>query len=243
MPWAGLAAELGGRGVASLDDALADYRLRPVHAAIRRLLVAMTDEEIATRRSDLLGAAGLERRSTTAPTRHRRRATDASPTGRIAAVPAVHAALDPAARAAVRLRPLDRVAFDRLRLSTALRAAGFDTGAIERTRVALGLPHPRTTPDAAALAAAWLADPDVRASVQVHEWDGVEWLVRERWHALVALADALDQAVGAVRTSPAIARLRSAADRAQDRVDAIAPALAAAPARRTAAKPRPRRRR
>ena len=46
-PWSGLAGELRGRGVPSLDEALADHRLRPVHEAVGRLLVAMTDEEIA----------------------------------------------------------------------------------------------------------------------------------------------------------------------------------------------------
>ena len=41
-PWAELAGELGGRGVASLDDALADHRLRPVHDRVAAAL-ATTD--------------------------------------------------------------------------------------------------------------------------------------------------------------------------------------------------------
>ena len=239
-PWSGLAGELHGRGVPSLDEALADHRLRPIHEAVGRLLVAMTDEELAARRTELLGAAGLERRSTAAPSRHRRRATDGAPTKRVAPVPAVHAALDPAARAAVRLRPLDRAAFDRLRLATALRVSGMDPSTIERTRVALELAHPVTTPDATALAAAWLADPEVRAYLQVHEWDGVEWLVRDRWLALVVLADALDRAAGAARPRPAIAHLRPAAEAAGDRVDAIEAGLAGGTARRRAVPAAPR---
>jgi hypothetical protein len=211
--------------VVSLDEALADHRLRPVHETIGRLLVAMTDEEIAARRTELLAAAGMERRSTTTPTTHRRRATDGLSTRPLASVRALHEITDPVARAAVRFRPLDRATFESLRIATALRAAGFEPAAIERTGVALELAHPRTTPDAAALAASWLADPAVRAFLQVHEWDGVEWLVRERWIALVRLADALDRASGAKRSSPAIARLTPAAEAAGDRVDSIVPNL------------------
>ncbi len=229
-PWAGLAAELGGRGVPSLDDALADHRLRPVHAAVGRLLVAMTPGDVAARRAELAAAAGLE----PLPRPVRRTGTTRAP-----AAAARAADVDPAARAAVRLRPLPRRAFDELRLSTALRAAGLDPAAIERTRVALELPHPRTTADAATLAAAWLADPDVRAFLQVHEWDGVEWLVRERWLALVHLADALDRATGATRRSPAIGRLLPAAEAALDRVDAIAAGLAPRAGGRRATAPRP----
>jgi hypothetical protein len=106
-----------------------------------------------------------------------------------------------------------------------------EPAAIQRTRLGLELPHPLTVPDPAALAAAWLADPDVRSFLQVHEWDGGEWLVRERWLTLVRLADALDRASGAKRSSPAIARLLPAAEIAGDRVDRIVPAVAA-PAKR-----------
>jgi hypothetical protein len=106
-----------------------------------------------------------------------------------------------------------------------------DPSTIERTRVALSLAHPLTTPDPAALAAAWIVDPDVRAYLQVHEWDGVEWLVRDRWLALVGLADSLDRAAGATRPRPAIGRLRPAAEAAGDRVDAIQAGLAVRPAR------------
>jgi hypothetical protein len=204
-PWAGLAGKLRGHGVPSLDEALADHRLRPVHATVGRVLVAMTPDDLAARQAELATAIGLPRR----------------PAGS-AAAPATQAGdVDPAARAAVRLRPLDRATFDALRVGTALRAAGLDAGAIERTRVALALPHPRTTPDPAVVATSWLADPDVRAFLQVHEWDGVEWLVRERWLALVRLAAALDRASGAKRSSPAIARLLPAAESAGDRVDRI----------------------
>jgi hypothetical protein len=209
-PWAGLAGVLHGRGVPSLDEALADHRLRPVHAAVRRVLVATTAADVAARRTELATALGMSR----------------GWTGSAASNPTQVGDVDPAARATVRLRPLDRARFDSLRVGSALRAAGLDAEAIERTRVALGLAHPRTTPDATALARSWLADPEVRAFLQVHEWDGVEWLVRERWVTLVRLADALDRASGAKRTSAAIARLLPAAERAGDRVDRIVAAVA-----------------
>ncbi len=232
-PWSGLAGELRGRGVPSLDEALADHRLRPVHETVGRLLVAMSDEVIGARRDELLAASGMTTvavpasRPTVGKTGRRSAATNGEQ-------PTVADAIDPSARAAVRLRPIDRTTFDRLRLATALRSAGMDPTAIERTRLALGLPHPLTTPDAASLAAAWLLDPDVRVFLQVHEWDGAEWLVRDRWMALVDLADALDRASGATRPSPAIARLRPAAETVADRVDAIVAAVAgpAGPARR-----------
>ncbi|HEX2756289.1 MAG TPA: alpha-amylase family glycosyl hydrolase, partial [Candidatus Limnocylindrales bacterium] len=211
-PWAGLADELHGRAIHSLDEALADHRLRPVHATVGRLLGAMTPDDVAGRRDELLAAAGLP----PAPTRHPEAASRAT-----AGKPVQPVGIDPAARAAVRLAPLDRARFDDLRVGVALRAAGFDQEAIERTRVALGLATPSAVPAAAALVTAWLADPAVRAFLQVHEWDGAEWLVRERWVALVRLADQLDRALGAKRTSPAIARLLPAAEAALDRVDAI----------------------
>jgi hypothetical protein len=250
-PWAGLAGELRGRGVVSLDEALADHRLRPVHEAIGRLLVARTDDDIATRRAELAAVAGIPLRSArpaAATGTVRARAARAravrvdAPAGTLAEVPAAGSRagdVDPAARAAIRLRPLDRATFDSNRIATALRVAGFDAGAIERTRVALELAHPRTTPDAAALAASWLADPAVRDFLQVHEWEGVEWLVRERWVALVRLADALDRASGAQRSSPAIAGLLPAAEAAGDRVDRIVPAARSA-SKRPAQPRRPR---
>ncbi|HXU85167.1 MAG TPA: alpha-amylase, partial [Verrucomicrobiae bacterium] len=237
-PWAGLAGELRGRAVPSLDEALADHRLRPVHAAVGRLLVAMTADDVVARREELAAAVGIRAEPTT-PTRAGKQSRGKAKAAGSAAAPSAAGSavaadppvaipapdVDPAARAAVRLRPLLRATFDAMRISTALRAAGLDSAAIERTRIGLELAHPMTTPDAGALATSWLTDPDVRAFLQVHDWDGVEWLVRERWVTLVRLADALDRASGAKRASPAIARLLPAAEAALDRVDGIMAAL------------------
>jgi hypothetical protein len=190
-PWAELAAQLRGRGVASLEDELADLRLRPVHDRV-------------------------------AP----------------AVVPGVPAATAVALAAAV--DDLDRRRFDELRLATPLRRAGFADAAVRATRLALGLPHPATTPDAAALAKAWLADDDVRSFLEVHDWEDASYLNGDRWTELVELAAALDRVAGARRTSPAIGRLRSAAEQAGYRVDRIVEVVHPADRPKRAAKPSPK---
>ena len=181
-PWAALAAELGGGWVPSLDDALADLRLRPVHDR-------------------------ASRRSSTAPTRRRRRA-------RIDAAPR---------------RRSTGEAFDDLRLATPLRRAGFDDAAIRahapRDRPAAIRPSsatPRRSP------AAWLDDPDVARLPRGPRLGGADVpeprpMARSRgaWPA------ALDRAGGARRASPALGRLRTAAERAGDDVDRLPDALAA----------------
>jgi glycosidase len=161
-PWSDLAGELGGRGVSSLDDALADLRLRPVHDQVR---AAVTSTDPA----------------------------------------AVALAL------ATVLEDVSRARFDELRLATPLRRAGLDDDAIRRTRLAIGLAHPKATSDPAALAGAWMADPEVAAFLEVHDWEGATYLNGDRWIEVVDLAAAIDRAAGARRASPAIARLRSVA--------------------------------
>ena len=211
-PWAALGAQLDCGWVASLDDALADLRLRPIHEAVVRLLEPATD--VADRWSEVASVLGLDG----------------------AAPPAVGAepAADRAARAAILLGPLGRKRFDELRLAAALRGLGFDDVEIAGARIGVGLPHPKTSPDAATLAGLWLVDPEVRAFLDVHEWDGAEWLDRDRWLELLDQAASLDRAAGLTRRSSAIATLRDAAEAAEYRVDRLRAALglASAPARR-----------
>ncbi len=226
-PWAELAGQLGGRGVLALDDALADLRLRPIHDAVARLLAA-PDEDVAARRAELLAAAGIE----TEPTPGARSARAAGSATRTAATPKRTPArpagltphVDPAARAAARLRPFDSARFESLRVAGALRAAELDPDAVDRTRVGVAIDLPSATTDGAALAASWLADPVAAAFLGVHDADGATWLARSRWVELVDLAAAIDQLVGApegaARTAR-IAHLRTAAERADDRVSAI----------------------
>ena len=203
-PWGELATRLGGGGVPSLDDALADLRLGPVHEAVAALVSANLDPaELARRRAVVLEAAGLP-------------ATELSATPPGAAPPPAHR--DPAVRVAARLHPIDRAAFDRLRLAKELRASGLDAWAISRTRVALGLARPSQVRNPGRLARGWFEDPEVRLFLGVNAWDGVEWFSKESFETLLTLAAALDQADGAARAPASIGRLRSAAAAAGYRV-------------------------
>jgi hypothetical protein len=176
-PWAALAAELGGAWVPSLDDALADLRLRPVHDEAAAVIVPR----------------------------------------------------DPAATALAlegAIEGLDRARFDALRLATPLGRAGFGDAAVRRTRLAIGLPHPATSTSPAALADAWLADPDLVPFLEVHDWEGRTWLNGERWTELLDLAESLDRATGRKGRSPVAGRLRTAAATAGYDVAKLREALA-----------------
>jgi hypothetical protein len=212
-PWAALAAELGGGWLPSLDEALADLRLRPVHDAVARLLEPAAD--VAARWAEVAAAAGL---------------VDAPPPPVAPGPPADRAVL-----AAALLSPLGRARFDALRLGGVLRRIGLDDRKVARARIAIGLPHPADVADPGMLAEQWLADPDVRAFLAVHDWEGAEWLDRDRWLELLELAAELDRAAGRARRSPAIAALRSAAEAAGYRTDALAADLRSRPGRRRAA--------
>jgi hypothetical protein len=209
--------------VPSLDDALADLRLAPVHDAVTALLAPdLEPAEVRRRHAVLVQRSGIP-------------AFDRATTGAQPTTPPP-GNLDPAVRAAALLRPINRAAFDRLRLAQAVRGMGLDDAAISRTRVALGLAHPSRVRNPARLAAAWLADPEVRTFLGVNEWEGVEWFAKEAFEQLLALAVALDRADGASRTSPAIGKLRRAAEAAGYRVDRFLAALeapAVAPSRRS----------
>jgi glycosidase len=203
-PWRELAARLGGGGVPSLDDAMADLRLTPVHEAVAALLAKNLDpDEVARRRAVFAEVAGLP----AAASSHTAEARDA------------------AVLAATRLGSIDRATFDRLRLARPLRESGLDDETIARTRVALGLLRPSKTRDARRLAVGWLEDPDVRVFLGINEWEGVEWFSKEAFTTLLGTAAALDRSDGASRTSPAIGKLRRAAEAAGYRVDRFLAAL------------------
>jgi glycosidase len=216
-PWAQLAAEIGDGWLPSLDDALADLRLRPLHEAVARLLDPAAD--VGARWPEVAAAAGL---------------AEARAPGREIALPQ---SADPGVRAAVLLAPLGRARFDALRLAGVLRRLGLDDREIERARVAIDLPHPTDVPVPAALAELWLADPDVRAFLDVHDSDGTEWLDRDRWLELLELAAELDRAAGRKRRSPAIAALRSAGEAGGYRTAGLLVALR--DGRLTRTRPRP----
>jgi hypothetical protein len=214
VSWSRLAESLGGGGVPSLDEALVELDLSPVHAAMAALLAPEIEpNEIEWRRDELIELVGAE------PDRPaERRAATRLPDG-----------LDPVVRAAVLLRPIDRATFDRYRLGTALRRAGLSDDDVSRARMALELAHPADVRNPAHLAREWLADPDVRSFLGVNKWDGAEWFNKEAFADLLALAAGLDRARGARRPSPVLGRLRRAADAAGYKVDAFLADLDATP--------------
>ena len=198
-PWSRLAASLGGRGVPSLDAALSELRLSPIHAALASLLEpGLEPAEIERRRDEFLEFVDSPR--------------DRSADQRTA--PTLPDGLEPAVRAAVLLHPIDRATFDRLHFGTALRRAGLGDEDIRRARIALELAHPAEVQSPARLAAAWLDDPEVRTFLGVNQWEGAEWFNKEAFADLLALAAGLDRASGARRPSPVIGRLRRAAEAA-----------------------------
>jgi glycosidase len=214
-PWSQLAESLAGGGVPSLDEALSELRLSPIHAAVAALLAAGPEPaDIEGRRDELLELAGAPRDRPTG-----RRTSTVLPDG-----------LAPAVRTAVLLRPIDRATFDRFRLGAALRRAGLGEDDIRRTRIALELAHPSDVESPARLAAAWLADQDVRSFLGVNDWEGAEWFNKEAFADLLALAAGLDRASGTRRTSPVIGRLRRAAESAGYEVSTFLEDLEAAPA-------------
>jgi hypothetical protein len=214
-PWSRLAASLDGRGVPSLDEALSDLRLAPVHEAVAALVApGMAPDEIERRRDELFDLVGVH---------------DDSPADRRSAT-RLPDGLDPAVRAAVLLRPVDRPIFDRFRLGVALGRAGLNDSDVRRARIALELGHPAEVRSPARLAEAWLSDGDVRSFLGINEWDGVEWFNREAFADLLSIAAGLDRADGARRPSPVIGRLRRAAETAAYRVDTFVADLEAAPA-------------
>jgi glycosidase len=213
-PWAAVAADLHRSWIDSLDVALADHQLRPVHEAIARLIEPAAD--VPARWTELATALDLDARKP----------------------PIVEASgqVERAVRAAALLGPLGRGRFDRFHADRVLRRIGFDDAEVRRVRVGIGLPHPAAIPDPSALAEAWLDDPQIRTFLEVHSWDGADWLNRERWLELVNLASGLDAAAGRKRAAPAIAALRREAEAAGFRVDELVSALRA----RRAVKPRRR---
>jgi len=218
--WVRLAAHLGGAAAASLDDALAAIRHEGVHEPLRRALKAVlgagpeldakTARAVRGALTQAATAAGAEASAIDVSLRRLRAVAAAGPGARgrgrrpdpvEAAARMGWAALawlpgDPAAR---------RAAIDELRLSWplagAFAAVGLDDGsaraAADQARFLVGLPLPGDLGGgtagvaAASLVEAWLADPEVRAAIGHHAWEGIEYVDAEVWDALVASTAAL----------------------------------------------------
>ena len=223
--WARLARRLGGRGVPSLDDAVRDLELEPVHNALRRILTA-AEPDLADLAAffDAAGEREPDARATAAAARLDGLA------------PAEVERGDPPRAGVLRswavLADLDRATFDRLRLFRPLEDAAIPADLV---RAVVGLARPSTLGRPVAslpvrLLDAWLADDAVRLAIGVNEWKGMEYVDRDRLRRL------LDVVVG-VETWDAGARASAAstAKRVTDRIrDAAASAAYAVPAIRAA---------
>ena len=119
------------------------------------------------------------------------------------------------------------------------RAAGLDEAAswwvADQVRVLLALPRPsairgRGRAADLRLLEAWLARDPVRAAMGVNTWEGVEWLDRDRFEALLRWAVRLDAiATGRPADERVVGRLAAAAEAAGYRIDALLSSLAPAP--------------
>jgi hypothetical protein len=219
-PWRQLAERLAGSGVPSLEDALTDLRLAPVHDAFAALLDDLTTTERDRRHAAFRAAAGLERAEPpTSPA-----AGDISPTTAIA----------------IALQPLATTDFDRLRLAMPLRSRGLSDDEIERVRTALAVVSTSDIRDASRLADAWLADPDIRRFLEVNTWENVEWFGKGAFERLLTIAEELRRVGGAKRRPAALRELSKAAASAGYRVDRFVEALrGASPARGARKSPSP----
>ena len=212
--WRRLAERLGGAGVPSLEDALRDQQLAPVHDALRAVIATPSRETVARLVDVVATATGTEGDRAAVVESIAERAARAEPV--IAAIS------DPSQEAALRLwtllaplgslasgaplGPTSRAWYEELRLpaivAEGLRGRDLDEGAAwwaaERVRTLLDLPLPSTlggpsTTLPSRLVEAWLAHPAVRAFLRVNSWDGVDWFHGESWQELLAWMDRLER--------------------------------------------------
>ena len=253
--WRRLAERLGGRGVPSLEAALRELQLAPVHDALRAAILEPprpTVERLVATVAEATGTAG-----------DRAAVVDLAVARFEAAVPLAAAIEDASQAAALRVWTLlsalgslpagadseatNRAWYEELRLAPvvadALRAHGLDEGAAwwaaERVRTLLDLPLPSALGGRSAtlplrLVDAWLAHPAVRSFIRINAWDGVEWFHRESWDELMAWTERLERVLTPpdarvrrpVERSVVLRRIADAADASGYRVDRLREALA-----------------
>jgi glycosidase len=264
--WHRLWERLGGRGVPSLDDALRELQLEPVHAPLRALfqgghVAAILDgstseadlDVLEDRLAAFLVAVGAATGVNGDPIEVAARIRDES----AVAYRDISSDLSREDRGALLgwlvLSRLGSIApgadvaatslawFDELRLAPVV-AHGFRTAGLpeaaawavaDLVRVLLALPRPsavrgRGRTGDLRLVERWLAHGPVRAAMGVNTWEGVEWLDRDRFVALLGWAARLDAIE--TRRKPdmkLVRRLSMAAEAAGYRVDALLAALAA----------------
>ncbi len=266
--WGELASALGGAGVPSLDDALRDLALAPLHEALAGALAAadgpassgaaaarligavraatgadggVPDVEVA--RAIVTDLAAIDRLASAErpPKAAKIAPTATARTTRPAIASAADTLADPTARAAFRAativaglgalgdaadsRATARAWFADLRLGPALErilggaAVANAPEAVHRTWLLLRLPR---SADATSTAAAWLADPDLRTFLGLHDAGGTTWLRAEPLATLAAWETtlaALERPATLTATKRALDRLVGAAAEAGYAVD------------------------
>ncbi len=254
--WRRLAERLGGRGVPSLEGALRELALAPVHDALRAVIAAPSRDAVER----FVGAVA----EATGTAGDRAAVTDAVVDRAAAAEPVVAGIADPSQAAALRVwtllsplgslpsgaavGPTSRAWYEELRLAPvvadALRGRGLDEGAAwwaaERAHTLLDLPLPSSLGGQAAtlparLVDAWLAHPAVRPFIRVNAWEGAEWFHRESWDELLAWTERLEQvllpagagAMPVAERRATLLRLADAAESSGYRVDRLRETLGA----------------
>lgn len=217
--WRRLAERLGGRGVPSLEEALREQQLAPVHDALAEVVADPTQagaERLVAAVADTTGTAGDQAAVVDLVIERAARAE-----------PLLATIGDPSQEAALRLwtllaplgtlpegamvGPTNRAWYEELRLAPvlveSLRGRGLDEAAAwwaaERVRLLLDLPVPSwleggvgevAAGEAGAVAAslvdAWLHHPVARTFLRVNRWDDVDWFHGE---SLVELLDWVDR--------------------------------------------------
>jgi hypothetical protein len=241
--------------VPSLENALRDQQLAPVHAALRSVIATPTRETVTQLVDAVAEATGTQG--------DRGAVVDAVAEQSARAEPVIAAVEDRSQQAALRiwtlLAPLgslptgapvgatSRAWYEELRLAPVvaegLRGRGLDEAAAwwaaERVRTLLDLPLPSTLGGPAAtlparLVDAWLAHPAVRAFLRINTWEGVEYFHGESWLELLAWVSRLERVLTPpeerarrpVELSVLERRLTEAADASGFRVDGLRDAIA-----------------
>jgi hypothetical protein len=264
--WRRLWERLAGRGVPSLDDALRELQLEPVHVPLRALFVggqvtAVLDGSAGAADLDVLEdrlatflvavgtatnvngdpievAARIRDEATVA---YRDAAEDLSREDRAALLGWLVLARLGAIAPGSDIAATSLAWFDELRLAPII-ANGFRTAGLpeaeawavaDLVRVLLALPRPsvvrgRGRTGDLRLMERWLAHGTVRAAMGVNTWEGVEWVDRDRFVALLGWAVRLDAIeTGRTPDMKLVRRLAAAAETAGYRVDALLAGLAA----------------
>lgn len=257
--WQRLAERLRGRGVPSLEEALREQQLVPVHGALAEVVADPTREGVAR-----LVAAIAE---TTGTNGDQDAVVDLVIERAALAEPVLAAIGDPSQAAALRLwtllaplgtlagdtmlGPTNRAWYEELRLAPvlvdSLRERGLDEAAAwwaaERVRLLLDLPVPSGLEGApvavaAGLVDAWLNHPVVQPFLRVNRWEGVDFFHGESFAELLDWTDRLEAVMAPAGSTDAIrpsapGAVRTAIEAAVAasgyRVDRLREALALAP--------------